>query len=52
MAGLAELQARRTQTGEGLVQFLETNLTQFEPDIAEEIRQLAREVMTDDGQTS
>ena len=29
VAGLAELQARRTQTGEGLAQFLEKNLTQF-----------------------
>lgn len=48
VAGLAELQARRTQTGEGLAQFLKKNLTQFAPDIAEEIRQLAREVMEND----
>ncbi len=48
VAGLAELQARRTQTGEGLRSFLNKNLDQFEPDVAEEIRQLAREVINDD----
>ena len=44
VTGLAELQARKTETGEGLVAFLERNLDQFEPDVAEEIRNLAREV--------
>jgi len=42
--GLAELQARRTQTGEGLTAFLERNLPRFDADVAEEIRSLAREV--------
>lgn len=45
VAGLAELQARRTQTGEGLSVFLEKNLDLFEPDVAAEIRSLAGEVM-------
>ncbi|MFW6081393.1 MAG: metallophosphoesterase family protein [Desulfosalsimonas sp.] len=45
VAGLAELQARRTQTGEGLEAFLEKNLDMFEPDVASEIRKLAGEVM-------
>ncbi len=45
VAGLAELQARRTQTGEGLSVFLEKNLDQFNPDVAAEISRLAREVM-------
>lgn len=45
VAGLAELQARRTATGAGLMQFLEQNLDQFQPAVATEIRNLAREVM-------
>ncbi len=52
VTGLAELQARRTQTGEGLRSFLKKNLDQFEPDVAEEIRQLAREVIIDDESTA
>lgn len=46
VAGLAELQARRTETGSGLLIFLEKNVTQFEPDVADEILTLAKEVTT------
>jgi predicted phosphodiesterase len=45
VAGLAELQARRTETGAGLKGFLDKNLGQFEEDVAREIWQLANEVM-------
>lgn len=48
VAGLAELQARRTATGAGLLQFLEQNLTQFEPDVSQEIMRLAQEVTHED----
>src|SRR5207237_10054231 len=44
VTGLAELQARRTASGAGLWEFLEPNLGQFEPAVADEIRSLAREV--------
>ena len=44
VAGLAELQARRTESGAGLVAFLEKNLSQFEQPIANEIMALAQEV--------
>ncbi|MBS3759645.1 MAG: metallophosphoesterase family protein [Desulfobacterales bacterium] len=49
ISGLAELQARRTQTGEGLMQFLNKNLDQFEDDVISEIQQLAYEVTRNDG---
>ena len=45
VTGLAELQARATETGAGLSEFLEKNLHQFEDDVAEEIRVLAEEVL-------
>lgn len=45
VAGLAELQARRTASGAGLKEFLQTNLDQFEPDVRDEILNLAQEVM-------
>jgi len=45
--GLSELQARRTESGEGLKYFLQRNLNQFDSDVAEEIRNLAREVLLD-----
>lgn len=45
IAGLAELQARRTETGAGLQEFLEKNLHQFDADVAQEIRKLAKEVI-------
>lgn len=44
IAGLAELQARRTETGEGLTTFLDRNLEQFDDEVAKEIRTLAHEV--------
>lgn len=47
VTGLAQLQARRTATGEGLISFLDRNLDQFEPDVAAEIRCLAEEVYRD-----
>ena len=45
IAGLAELQARRTQTGAGLETFLDANLNEFEKPVADEIRSLAEEVL-------
>lgn len=47
VAGLAELQKRRTSSGAGLVEFLEHNLNQFEPSVADEIRSLVKEVIPD-----
>ncbi len=44
IAGLAELQARKTQTGAGLAAFLDKNLSQFDSDVATAIRNLAEEV--------
>ena len=44
VAGLAELQARRTSSGAGLMEFLNQNLAQFDDDVGEEIMNLAREV--------
>ena len=44
VAGLAELESRRTQTGNGLKAFLEKNLDRFETDVADEIRKLAEKV--------
>jgi hypothetical protein len=43
VAGLAELQARRTAGGAGLMAFLEQNLGQFEMPVADEIMKLANE---------
>lgn len=48
VAGLAELQARRTESGAGLLAFLENNVSQFERSVADEIMALAQEV-TDNG---
>ena len=45
VSGLAELMARRTESGAGLQQFLDQNLDQFEPAITAEIRKLANETM-------
>lgn len=47
VAGLAELESRRTASGAGLMEFLNSNLGQFEPPVADEIRKLASEVMND-----
>lgn len=46
VAGLKELQSRRTESGAGLLAFLDMNLSQFEQPVADEIRALAKE-MTD-----
>jgi predicted phosphodiesterase len=48
IAGLAELQARRTAGGAGLVEFLKQNLDQFETPVADEIMKLANEVTEND----
>lgn len=45
IAGLAELQARRTESGAGLMEFLHQNLKSFDPAVASEIQSLAEEVM-------
>ncbi len=52
VAGLAELQARRTAGGAGLMEFLEHNLKQFEAPVADEIMKLANEVMDNYESTS
>ncbi len=49
VAGLAELQARRTESGAGLMAFLEKNVGQFDSPVASEIMALAQEV-TGNGQ--
>ena len=48
VAGLAELQARRTDAAAGLMAFLDQNLNSYEPAVAGHIRALAQEV-TDNG---
>ena len=45
ISGLAELQMRRTASGEGLQEFLRQNIAQFEADVASEILALAKEVI-------
>ena len=50
VAGLAELQARRTAGGAGLMEFLKQNLDQFEAPVANEIMALAKEV-TENGES-
>lgn len=47
IAGLAELQSRRTVGGAGLMEFLQHNLTQYEPAVANEIMSLTQEVMNE-----
>ena len=51
VTGLAELQARRTQTGAGFMEFVEKNLSQFSDEIAAEILVLAKEVTSDAANT-
>lgn len=46
--GLAELAARRTDSGAGLEAFLEKNLGRFDPDVATQVRALAKEVIEDE----
>ena len=50
VTGLAELQSRRTASGAGLVEFLKSNLSQFEPAVADEIMNLAGEVTNERGE--
>ena len=50
--GLEELQSVKTTGGEGLQEFLEKNLGQFSDLVAKEIRCLAEEVLSSDGDTS
>ena len=47
ITGLAMLQSRKTQSGAGLKQFLNDNVTQFEPDVASEILKLAEAVLSE-----
>jgi DNA repair exonuclease SbcCD nuclease subunit len=44
--GLADLVARRTQGGAGLMEFLERNLSQFDERVAREVAVLAKEVLS------
>ena len=44
VSGLRELQMRKTDTGAGLHQFLDLNLTEFDSNIANVIKALAKEV--------
>lgn len=44
VAGLAELQSRKTSQGTGLMEFLKQNLDQFDEQVATEIWNLAKEV--------
>jgi hypothetical protein len=43
--GLRSLQQTRTADGQALRQFLDDNLSEFEPGVATAIRRLAREVL-------
>ena len=47
VAGLAELQARKTESGAGFMEFIDKNLDQFDEQIAAEILVLAKEVTKD-----
>jgi predicted phosphodiesterase len=44
ITGLADLQARRTASGAGLKEFLAKNLTQFAPEVANEINKLTEQI--------
>lgn len=44
VAGLRDLQARRTESGAGLMSFLQKNLPQFDAAVATEIMELAKEI--------
>ncbi len=46
VAGLAEILMRRTESGAGLIAFLEKNISQFERPVADEIMKLAKEITT------
>lgn len=46
--GLESLRQLKTEGGAGLLQFLDRNLTNFDDDVADEIRSLAKEVCIDE----
>ena len=48
IADLRQLTARRTDSGAGLLEFLDEHLSQFDAPVAREIMRLASEVTTDD----
>lgn len=48
ISGLKELTNRRTDSGAGLKEFLQENVGQFEPDVAEQILDLAKEITQED----
>jgi predicted phosphodiesterase len=45
ITGLSMLQSRKTDSGAGLMQFLRENVTQFDTEVAEEIMDLANQVV-------
>ncbi len=47
VTGLSTLQSRKTNAGDGLMEFLSKNAAQFEPDVATEIFKLAECVLND-----
>ena len=48
ISGLKELTHRKTASGAGLNEFLKENLDQFEPDVADQILTLAKEITQED----
>lgn len=48
ISGLKELTNRRTDSGAGLKEFLNENIGQFEPDVADQILTLAKEITQED----
>ncbi len=48
ISGLKELTNRRTDSGAGLNEFLKENIGQFEPDVADQILTLAKEITQED----
>ncbi len=48
ISGLKELTNRRTDSGAGLHEFLKENIEQFEPDVADQILTLAKEITQED----
>ena len=52
VSGLPELMSRKTESGAGFQKFLEDNVPQFEPSVADVIMQLAQELMENQQETS
>jgi len=48
ISGLKELTNRKTASGAGLNEFLKENIDQFEPDVADQILSLAKEITQED----